>query len=384
MGKRKAGGFAYPSKRRRGNPRALAWDARDVFSAAKTLAALGSGAYGASTAWKRASGTRSLRGRRRGPRNRARARLRTGRYGAPRRRPKSIRSRLAKVERVQRAGEGVVHYHALTNGTLAETDTSHFTLFHDLSIWGSKSDFRVEVVNPDTPNSASPLKALPMWDAGTGAYISQDLTGAKATMQKVRIENMYLKRIYYNGNKFPVEVRVYKYCLKTDTDTNPLEAFEDGIESKGAGAFQYQQEYWSPSESPILKKLWRNVGTYRKVIPPGGTHVVRLRCAVKGVTYDESNLDGEEYVTSLHPVAILTRMRPAPGTSSGVTEAGVMIYGQATLGYEDHRYCTVRYNAGGPGFVDKVIEDDRENTFTTVFRPMTDRTDVNQTNIPLV
>lgn len=184
-------------------------------------------------------------------------------------------------------------------------------------------------------------------------------SGATGSYQRsYRIRSSYVY-IFRNNYQVPLELRVYKYHVKTDTSIDPYTAFTNGLTDIGGPSAASPVVY--PSDSLQLSELWKCDSTTIWKLEPGQQKVFQINSP--WIDYDPSELDSqtETYARRFKTTSILIRIQGVPSHDKTTTTQLAVI--GAGIDYSEKATYHVQYNSGGAD-LDIVYVQDGQDTQT--------------------
>lgn len=145
------------------------------------------------------------------------------------------------------------------------------------------------------------------------------------TYDQVLKLKMFSTGTWYNNYAVPVWVNVYIMTPEEDTSTTPLLAYADGMTSINQSDQDNVLCY--PSQSPILRTLWKNASTKQVCLQPGESVSLSLK---RSISYDPATQDASNlsFRKAIGAHQYLVRVQGALGHGVSVaTNVGTSIAG---------------------------------------------------------
>lgn len=149
---------------------------------------------------------------------------------------------------------------------------------------------------------------------------------------------------FKNNYQVPVELRVYKYRVKSDTNITPYVAFTNGLADVGNPTSTSPVVY--PSDSPQLHDLWSPSGVTTWKLLPGQEKTFNL--VSREFKYDPADVDSHNlsYQKKYDAQAIMLRIVGPPAHDK--TTATQLGFIGAGIDYSEKATYVIKYNSGGP------------------------------------
>lgn len=166
-------------------------------------------------------------------------------------------------------------------------------------------------------------------------------TGTYNRRFRVKCSNTYVIR---NNYKVPVDIRLYKYRVISDTNQTPYTAFTAGLTDVGNPASTSIAVY--PTDSTQLSDLFKLEGTTIKRLEPG--EELHATMATPWFDYDPADYDlhGLSYQRQYHCQAYLLRISGPPAhDKTTITQLGTI---GTAVDFLEKITVNVQYNSGGP------------------------------------